>query len=171
MFKLRAIVVGSVLLGCQGAKQEQNTELLTVSKPQPASSSLPVTHGKHKLLLLSREGDTVVITAQRTVDEPLNPHPRRIGGKAWSYDALDEHGTVLHRDNLIQPGLVRGEFKNSKGAADSPPDHVEVELEGPHHLEIRVPLNTHQVNFYVRTVNHRGGRILRTLLIDDEVHQ
>ncbi len=173
-----AIVLGLLLLGCQNAQQQASSEVRQTEEPlktNPQQSDPEAEVAKteprpseHRLLLLSIEDDSVVITAQRTVDEPLNAHPRRVGLSAWSFDALGADGRLLHQDNFAQPGLVRGEFKNVSGDENSPPDHVAVELDGPHHVQIRVPLRTHKVNFYLGTVEHRGEQVLNQLSVTKE---
>jgi hypothetical protein len=183
MLKLSSLGLscGLLLLGCQTDREDQGPETHTARqslKKVASTDQQPVQKTAaqpqplaHRLLLLSIEGDTAVVTAQRTVDSSLNAHPRRVGHKAWSFDALDGRGIVLHQDNLPQPGLVRGEFTNTERGSNSPPDHVEAHLDGPHHVEIRVPLQTKVVKFYAGVLHHRESPLLLSVNVEGEVEQ
>lgn len=113
-----------------------------------------------ELLLLQIEGDLVTLRSRRRLAQGLPRFPRRVGSEAWSFDALDEVGAVIHQDNFIRPGVVRGEFRPPHAKPGAEPEFVRVELSGPQSLSLRVPTSTHSLRFYQGPIEHRRGPAL-----------
>lgn len=169
----RLVVLGAFLLlgACEGSSSSDTLEkreqglgrsgaVDTVKQRAPSRESA-------ELLLLRVDGNMVSLKSRRLLEQELPQFPRRVGAAAWSFDALDASGAVVHQDNFSRPGFVRGEFPAPSSAPGSVPEFVQVELEGPHYLSLRVPPQAVSLRFFRGPLGQRQGPVLSELRLKE----